>query len=140
MQGKSVMLKKNEEFVDAIIGRDEDIDEDSARAILSLYSVDVDSLTTELKKTLRAKLGELSDDSNESHNLRRTIANVVRDEKAKDPSSIMPKDYINNLMSNVSAAFPKPVYSFRNRSEGEMPSGDRDILDGLARELEDDCE
>ena len=140
MLGNSVMLKKNEEFIDAMIGKDEDLDEDSARAILSLYSVDVDSLTTELKKTVRATLGELSEDSKEAHNLRRILANVVKYEKDKDLSSIKPKDYINAMMNTISTAFPKPVYSFRNRSEGELPIGDKNILDGLAKELEDDCE
>lgn len=140
MLSKLVMLKKNEEFIDAILGNDEDMDDESARAILSLYSVDVDALTSELKKKLRSTLAELSEDSKEAHNLRRTLANVVKYEKDSDPSSVKPKDYIDGMMNNISAAFRRPVYSFHNRADGEMPKEDKDILDGLAQELEDDGE
>lgn len=123
-------------FVDAILGTGEDLHDELANAILKLHSIDEHDLTADFKAALRERLSLVPEESKEAHNLRRTLSNVVRYEKETSPDFARPKHYVRDIMNEVQAAFPKPVYSFRNRSEGAMSQNDEKILSELAKELD----
>ena len=131
---------KTEEFVDAILGSGDDLDDELATSILSLHLIDEDVLTVEFKARLTSRLAELPDNSKEAHNLRRTLSKVIEQEKQESPDFAKPKDYIGDLMRDMVAVFPKPIYSFHKRADGDMPSNDKNILDEPEEELGDESE
>lgn len=131
---------KAEEFAEALLGNDNDLDNELASEILQAYKIDEDGLVSSFKILLREKLGNLPEESKEANNLRRTLNSVIKSEKESSPHFAKPRDHIKNLFDGLSSAFQKPAYSFHKRTNGEMPDQDVKLLDDLSRELEDEDE
>lgn len=129
-----------EQFMDGVLGCDEEMDDELASAILAEYGIDESSLVDDFKRHLQEEVRQLPENSIEASNLIATIKNIGEYQKTSAPDAIEPKKYIEDLFDAVRLSNRKPVYAFRNRKERELSEKDKNILDELENELNDETE
>lgn len=131
---------KKEQFIDAIIGKDEELTDELASKILSEFGIDESRLVDNFKDSIQNDLRKLHSESKEASNLRRTVRNITEYQKSSSLDVGEPEDYIASLINTVQSAFQKPVFSFRNRNNGEMSEKDKMILNELQEELNNEAD
>lgn len=136
----SVEQTKKEQFIDAIIGKDEELTDELASKILIEFDIDESRLLDNFKNSIQQDLREMQPESKESSNLRTTLRKITEYQKSSMPDVAEPKDYIANLINSVQSAFQKPVFSFRNQKNGEMSENDKMILNELQEELNNEAD
>ncbi|MGI8544127.1 MAG: hypothetical protein ACR2MD_11725 [Aridibacter sp.] len=135
-----VKQTKKEQFIDAIIGKDEEITDELASKILIEFGIDESRLLGNFKNSIQHDLREMPPESKEFSNLRNTLRNITEYQRSSLPDIAEPKDYIANLINSIQSAFQKPVFSFRNRKNEEMSENDKMILNELQDELNNEAE
>lgn len=132
--------EKKKNFEDAIFGREDEISDELAIKILNLNNIDETELLPGFKARIQERLRNISPNDQEAANLLATLRNITEYQKKTSPGEQEPRNYIKELFDGCSNAFRKPILSFHNRQDGEMPDEDRLILDQLKEELNDDSE
>src|SRR5688500_4493006 len=102
---------KEDQVLDAILGPDEEMDEEMAGYILAQHGVDEFSLVDEFKRSLQEEVRSLSQDSQEAINLNTTIRNITEYQRASSPALMKPADLLEGIFNQSTSAFPRPVYA-----------------------------
>ena len=134
---------EKDELRDRILGSDEEMSDELASRILESYDIDENQLINAFKARIQTELKKTYDpNSQDSQNLSNTLKNISEYQRAASPRSVEPKDWIANLINKVipPTAHAQPLYSFRKREDGEMSDHDKQILDDLRAELENEKE
>lgn len=135
----SIQKSMREEMIDAIIGIDEEMDDDTAREILESYGLNEDDLLAEFKQCIRVELRNIDPATRESENLGKTLKNINDFQNQSSPYSVVPKDWVSGMLNKLlPESQTKPLYSFHNRNDGEMSDHDKKILDDLEDELKEE--
>lgn len=130
---------KKEQFIDAVLGRDDEMNDELASSILAEYGIDESGLVDGFKRSIQEDLRLIPSDSSEAVNLRATVRKITEYQKASDSEAAEPKNYIADVFNSVRSAFQKPRFAFHNQ-KGELPESDKEILDELEKELSDEVE
>jgi hypothetical protein len=131
---------RREEMIDAILGHDEEMTDEMASDILTLYGVTENDLIDNLKASISEKLKHLPAESDVARRLGGMLKNLRDYQKEITGAKLSPTDRISQLLDGL---FTPPLtarYSFRDRKEGELPDSDQTILDDLKKELLDRSE
>lgn len=129
---------KREEMIDAILGPDEEMTDETAAEILNQYGIDETKLLDNFKVSVQKHLRQIPASSDESKKLGAMLRDIGEFQRASAPEAISPKDWIAGLMNNLIPRQSAPSYSYRDRKEGDLPASDQELLDGLKKELEED--
>lgn len=139
-----VQPTEHDKFFEALLGPDEEVDDETAREVLKAQGIDPSDLISEFKSRLdeEARKMRLEGKSiptpmqNALENLRAAIS------KAKSQPEIQPDSWIANLLDgnpNTYGNAASTLSSFRGRKSGEAVSAkDKALLESLKAELEGD--
>ena len=128
---------KHEQMIDAILGTDEEMSDESASEILGLYGLTDNDLINSFKTSMSKRLQELPAESEEARNLGGMLRNVRDYQRNVTGERITPKDRISKLLDGLLTPPFVVSYAFRDRKDGELSDSDKQILDDLKRELLD---
>jgi hypothetical protein len=126
---------KQEEMIDAIFGADEEMTDELASEILTLYGITENDQIDNLKSSIAEKLKHMPIESDATRQLGGMLRNLRDYQKEITGAKLSPNERISELLGGV---FTPPVtasYAFRDRKEGELPDSDQAILDDLKKEL-----
>lgn len=124
-------------MIDAILGSDEEMPNESATEILGLYGLTDNDLINSFKTSMSKRLQELPSDSGEAKSLGGLLRNVRDHQKDLTGERLTPKERISRLLEGLITPPATVSYAFRERKDGELPDSDKQILDDLKRELLD---
>ncbi|MBK9215827.1 MAG: hypothetical protein IPM59_09550 [Chloracidobacterium sp.] len=128
---------KHEQMIDAILGSDEEMSNESATEILGLYGLTDNDLIDSFKASMSKRLQELPADSDDAKSLGGLLRNVRDYQKGLTGERLTPKERIAKLLDGLITPPTAVSYAFRERKDGELPDSDKQILDDLKRELLD---
>ena len=129
--------------MDAILGSDEEMDEETATEILQLYGITGSQLLEGFKLRLNAELRKHHEETNEvSKPLSAVLQSVREQQRQSESESVTFQSYIANFLNNPMTHNTETyaLYSFHKLQEGEVSEEDKNILDELRAELENDEE
>ena len=128
---------EREQLIDAIIGADEEMTDELASEILGFYGIADNDLIESFKASISEMLKNLPIESEGAKRIAGMQRNLRDYQKEITGVNLSPKERIAQLFGGL---FTPPVtasYSFRDRTEGELPDSDIAILDELKKELLD---
>ena len=128
---------KREQMIDAILGIDEEMSDESASQILGLYGLTDNDLVNSFKAALARRLADLPANSEEVRNVGGLLKNVRDHQKVITGQNLSPRERISNLVDGLLLPPVSANFAFRDRKEGELPDADKEILEGLKQELRD---
>jgi hypothetical protein len=133
---------EKDELYEALLGSDEEMDDEEASEILAGHGINSSDLLLEFKSRVETDARRIQSNGktipvpmqNAIKNLRATI-----DSQKQEENSIDPAEHIESLLSGKAQAATNSAgrYSFRNRKAGEkISNNDRNLLDSLEDEVE----
>jgi hypothetical protein len=126
---------KREEMIDAIIGADEEMTDELASKILTLYGITENDRIENLKGSIKERLRNVPAESDAARQLGGMLRNLGNYQKEITGAKLSPSQRISELLGGLLAPPLTASYSFRDRKEGELPESDQAILDDLKKEL-----
>ncbi|HYX27300.1 MAG TPA: hypothetical protein VE863_01940 [Pyrinomonadaceae bacterium] len=123
---------------DAILGPDEEMDDELADDILRSYDLTGPQLVEEFKLRLQAELKHHLQATNEiSKPLEAALKSIRDQQRAAEPEPVRADSWIDGLLGGSIAAGTQPqlVYSFHRLRQGSATANDKKILDELEAEL-----
>jgi hypothetical protein len=129
---------KREEFLEAIFGSDEEMDDQSADEILASHGIKSSDLVEEFKLCLQAELRRHLHETNEISKPLEAALKAIRDQQhASQPAPVKADSWIDSFLGDgiSSSAQPQLQYSFNRQKEGAISANDKKILDELEGEL-----
>jgi hypothetical protein len=142
-QDKNLIPPKapREELLDAILGPDEEMDDELANKILDHYNLTGAQLVEEFKLRLQAEAKSHFQETNEvSKPLEAALKSIREYQRAAEPEPVRAESWIDAFLrgSIASGAQQQPLYSFHRLREGSATANDQKILDELEAELGDE--
>jgi hypothetical protein len=129
---------------EALIGKDFELDAETAEEILRSYQLSSDQITGEFKSRLQERIrrNELEGGKEaENENLRFFLNDIKNYQKARSPDNIRPLEWIKSLIDNTTQQlFPTQglARAYRGRKDDELSEKDQKLIDDLEAELNDD--
>lgn len=127
-----------EELLDAILGPDEEMDDELADEILRTYNLTGSQLVEEFKLRLQAELKSHLQATNEiSKPLEAALKSIRDQQRASEPEPVRADSWIDGFLGGSIAAGAQPqlLYSFHRLRQGAATANDKKILDDLEAEL-----
>ncbi len=127
-----------EELCDAILGPDDEMDDEMADDILRGYDLTGPQLVEEFKLRLQAELKDHLQATNEISKPLEAALKSIRDQQhAAEPEPIRADSWIDDFLGGIisSGTQPQLLYSFHRQREGAVSANDKKILDELEAEL-----
>lgn len=142
MNKNQKIQRTEEEIIDeALFGIDEDIDAETVEEILNSYDINSEDLVNDLKLKIKHELKENygnNEKEQESENLGRVLRDISNYQRANDPKQIEPKSLIQGFLDGTIQKKLKPSLDFRNKSKDGISEHDKQILDDLEKENEEE--
>jgi hypothetical protein len=137
---KNLMPPKSprEALLDAILGPDEEMDDELADEILRDHDLTGSELVEEFKLRLQAEIKNHLQATNEiSKPLEAALKSIREQQREAEPEPVEADSWITGfLVGSISAsAQPQLLYSFHKQTEGTVSANDKKILDELETEL-----
>lgn len=130
---------EREDLMDAILGPDEEMDDDLADEILNSYGLRGPQLVEEFKLLVEAELKRHYQETSEiSKPLEVALRSIIDQQRSAQPAPVQADSWIEAFLAgNVSSgASSRFLYSFHKQKEGSVSEKDKELLDELERELE----
>ncbi|MBA2525929.1 MAG: hypothetical protein H0V18_09135 [Pyrinomonadaceae bacterium] len=127
-----------EELFDAILGPDEEMDDELADEILDSYNLTGPQLVEEFKLRLQAEIKSHLQATDEiSKPLEAALKSIRDQQRASEPEPVRADSWIDGFLggSIVAGAQPQLLYSFHRLRQGAATANDKKILDDLEAEL-----
>jgi len=127
-----------EELLDAILGPDEEMDDELADKILGSYNLTGSQLVEEFKLRLQAEIKNHMQATNEiSQPLEAALKSIRNQQHAAEPEPVRADSWIDAFLGGSigSAAQPQLLYSFHRQRQAAVSANDKKILDELEAEL-----
>ncbi len=127
-----------EELFDAILGPDEEMDDELADDILRSYNLTGSQLVEEFKLRLKSELKDHLQATNEiSKPLEGALKSIIEQQRASQPEPVKADSWIAGFLGGSISlgAQPQLLYSFHKQKEGAVSANDKKILDELEIEL-----
>ncbi len=126
---------KQEEMIDAIIGVDDEMTDELASEILTLYGITENDRIDSLKASIAERLKQVPAESDAARQLGGMLRNLWNYQKEITGANLSAGQRISELLGGLFAPPLSASYSFRDRKEGELPESDQAILNDLKKEL-----
>jgi DNA-binding PucR family transcriptional regulator len=126
---------RREDVIDAILGRDEEMTDEMASDILTLYGITENDLIDNLKASISERLKHVPAESDVAQRLGGMLRNMRDYQKKITGAKLSPSERISQLLGGLFSPPVTATYSFRDRKEGQLPESDQEILDNLKKEL-----
>lgn len=127
-----------EELLDAILGPDEEMDDELADEILRSYNLTGSQLVEEFKLRLQTELKSHLQATNEISKPLEAALKSIRDQQhAAEPQPVRADSWIDSFLGGSIFAGDQPqlLYSFHRLRQGAATANDQKILDELEAEL-----
>ncbi len=127
-----------EELCDAILGPDEEMDDELADEILRSYNLTGSQLVEEFKLRLKSELKDHLQATNEiSKPLEVALKSIIEQQRASQPEPVRADSWIAGFLGGSISPGTQPqlLYSFHKQKEGAVSANDKKILDELETEL-----
>jgi hypothetical protein len=127
-----------EELLDAILGPDEEMDDDLADEILRSYNLTGSQLVEEFKLRLQTEIKSHLQATNEiSRPLEGALKSIRDQQRAAEPQPVRADSWIDSFLGGSVFAGNQPqlLYSFHRLRQGAATANDKKILDELEAEL-----
>jgi hypothetical protein len=131
---------EREELFDAILGPDEEMDDELADEILSSYDLTGSQLVEEFKVRLQSELKRHFEETNEiSKPLETALKSIMARQRASEPAPVEAEPWIGSVLAGsvASSAPAELLYSWHKQKEGAVSDKDKRILDELEGELKE---
>lgn len=136
---KNLMPPKSarEELFDAILGPDEEMDDEQADEILRSYNLTGSQLVEEFKLRLQAELKNHLQATNEVSKPLEALKSIREQQRAAEPEPVEADSWIAGFLGGGISPSTQPqlLYSFHKQKEGAVSANDKKILDELETEL-----
>lgn len=129
---------EREELFDAILGPDEEMDEELADEILATYGIAGADLVEEFALRLQAELRKHYAETHEvSEPLSAALKSIREQQRAAEPVPVRPGSWIARFLGGTPPqdAQCQPQVSFHNLQKDVVSMNDKEILDELENEL-----
>ena len=127
-----------EELLDAILGPDEEMDDELADEILRSHNLTGSQLVEEFKLHLQAEIKSHLQATNEiSKPLEAALKSIREQQREAEPEPVEADSWIAGFLGGTISAGAQPqlLYSFHRQKEGAISASDKKILDELETEL-----
>lgn len=131
---------EREELFDAILGPDEEMDDELADEILSTYNLTGSQLAEEFKVRLQSELKRHFEETNEvSKPLEAALKSIRDQERASEPAPVEAEPWIGNVLAgNLPSSAPaESRFDMHKQQEGPVSENDKRILDELEGKLKE---
>ncbi len=131
---------EREELFDAILGPDDEMDDELAEEILSSYDLTGPQLVEDFKLLLQSELKHHFEETNEiSKPLETALKNIMAEQRASEPAAVEAEPWIGSILAGTvtSSAPAELLYSWHRQKEGAVSEKDKRILDELEGELKE---
>lgn len=126
---------------EALFGLDEEIDTETADDILASYGISSEELVADFKLLIQQEVRENYgnvEKKKEFENQLRVLKDILNYMRASDPELIEPKTLIQGFLKGEIQPRAKPSFAFRNKGKEGISSKDKQILDELEKELDEE--
>jgi hypothetical protein len=126
---------------DALLGKDLEIDVDTAESILQSYGISSDTLVDELKALMQERIRTNTREgtkTEETENLHHFVRDITNYKRARAPDSVKPDSWIKSIIDNTTAGlFPNhtTAQAYRGRKDGSLSDQDQNLIDEIEAEL-----
>jgi hypothetical protein len=134
---------EREQLLDSILGPDEEMDDELAAEILTSCGITGSELVEEFKLLVQSELRQHYQETNQvSQPLSGALRSIRESQTQPEAEPDNPKSRITSILhgtvppNNQSTV----LYAFHNLADGEVSGNDKQILDELRAELEDEQE
>jgi hypothetical protein len=135
---------EEDELFDALIGPDEEIDDETAKEVLKIYGVSSSDLVSKLKSRVEADVRKLRSESKSTpvpiQNALKNLQTATTPHPKPDPMNVDPNTHINNLLGGKAKAVSGAAgrIGFRGRKAGERVSRkDKELIESLKAEVDE---
>lgn len=126
-----------EKIEDAVFGSEEEFDENLARDIAESYNISPEELVEQVKIRMQSEVRRRSQNNEEKpENLLRAIKSIGNYQR-KNAEIEEPKSRIQSLFDG-SILNLRPSFAFRNKSKDGISENDKQILEDLESELDEE--
>lgn len=137
----STPKSEREHLLDAILGPDEEMDDESADNILGSCRITGSDLVEEFKLRLQSELRRHYQETNEVSQPMSAALKSIRESQASPEIEVPdPKSRIADILHGTGPPTSQNtvLYAFHNLADGEVSESDKLILDELRAELENE--
>lgn len=141
---RPITKTEEDELFDALIGPNDEIDDDTAKEVLRTYGVSSSDLVSKLKSRVEADVRKLRYEGKSvpvpMQNALKNLRDATTPPPEENSMEIDPNVYIDNLLSGkaMAASGTSSRTSLRGRKAGERVSRkDKDLLDSIKSEVDE---
>lgn len=135
---------ETDKVLDALLGPDLEIDEDTAEKILRSHGISSDALVDELQAMMQERIRKNELEGNkqaDNENLRYFVRDITNYKRARSPDSVKPESWIDSILDNTTRVlFPNQskAQAYRGRKDGHLTENDQNLIDEIEAELDEE--